>query len=72
MKAEMVHAAMKIIWAHTFPAVKIKGKRTCFRWSVFMVDYFSGYRSQMAFMRLDFESDKPRVNAKLRVMMAEL
>ena len=43
MKAEMVHAAMKIIWAHTFPAAKIKGKRTCFRWSVFMVDYFSGY-----------------------------
>ena len=37
-----------------------------------MIDYFSGYRSQMAFMRLDFESDKPRMNTKLRVMMAEL
>ena len=37
-----------------------------------MIDCFSGYRSQMAFMRLDFESDKPRMNTKLRVMMAEL
>ena len=37
-----------------------------------MIDYISAYRSQLAFMWLDFESDKPRVNAELRVMMAEL
>ena len=37
-----------------------------------MIDYISGYRSQMAFMGLDFEADKPRMSLELRVMMAEL
>ena len=37
-----------------------------------MTDYISAYRSQMAFMGLDFEGDKPRMNAELRTMMAEL
>ena len=37
-----------------------------------MTDYISAYRSQMAFMWLDLESDEPRVNAELRVVMAEL
>ena len=47
-------------------------KKTCVRWSTFMTDYISAYRSQMAFMWLDLESDEPRVNAELRVVMAEL
>ena len=29
---------------------KDKGKKTCVRWSFFMIDYISAYRSQMAFM----------------------
>ena len=37
-----------------------------------MIDYISAYKSQMAFMRLDFEYDKPRMEAELRVKMAEL
>ena len=37
-----------------------------------MTDYISVYKSQMAFMGLDFEADKPRMKAELRVMMAEL
>ena len=51
---------------------KVIGKKTCFRWSPFMLDYISAYRSQIAFMGLDFESDKPRMEAELRVMMPEL
>ena len=35
-------------------------------------DYISAYKLQMAFMGLDVEADKPRMNAELRVMMAEL
>ena len=37
-----------------------------------MIDYISAYRLQMAFMWLDFQFDKPKVNVELRVMMAEL
>ena len=38
-----------------------------------MIDYISAYKSQMTFLGLDFEADKPRMNAEeLRVMMAEL
>ena len=51
---------------------KDKGKKTCFIWSAFMINYISAYKSQMAFMELDFEADKPRMKAELRVMMAEL
>ena len=51
---------------------KDKREKTYFRWSPFMIDYISAYKSQMAFMGLDFESDKPRMKAELRVMMAEL
>ena len=53
--------------------IKDKGKKTCFRWNAFMIDCISTYKSQMALMGLDFEADKPRMNAEeLRVMMAEL
>ena len=38
----------------------------------YVCDYISAYKSQMAFMGLDFEDDKPRMNAELTVMMAEL
>ena len=44
--------------------------KACFRWSPLMKDYISAYQSQMAFMGLDFESDKPKM--ELRIMMAEL
>ena len=37
-----------------------------------MIDYISAYKSQMTFMGLDFESDKSRRKAELRVMIAEL
>ena len=51
---------------------KNKGKKTCFRWSAFMIDYISAYKLQMAFTGLDFDANKPRMNAELRVMMANL
>ena len=51
------------------PVEEIKGKKTCFRWSAFMIGYISSYKSQMAFMGLDFEDNQPRMNAKLSVMM---
>ena len=51
---------------------KNKQKKMCFRWSVFMIDYISAYKSQKVFMGLYYEADKPRMNAKLRVMMVEL
>ena len=35
-----------------------------------MKDYMSAYRSQMVFMGLDFEVDKPRTNVELRVTIA--
>ena len=34
-----------------------------------MADYISTYKSQMALMGLDFEANKPRMNAELRVIM---
>ena len=37
-----------------------------------MIDYISAYNSQMAFMELDSEADKPRVKAELTVTMADL
>ena len=37
-----------------------------------MIDHISAYKSQMIFMGLDIEADKPKVNAELRVMMSEL
>ena len=37
-----------------------------------MIDYISACRSQIAFLGLDFEANKPRMNADLRVMMAKL
>ena len=43
-----------------------------FRWSAFMINHISAYKSQMVFMGLDIEVDKPNVNAELRVMMSEL
>ena len=45
-----------------------KGKK-CLKWSAFMIDYISAIS---AFLGLDFEANKPRMNADLRVMMAEL
>ena len=35
-------------------------------------DYISSYKSQMAFMRLDFEANQRGMNAKLSAMVAEL
>ena len=49
-----------------------KEKKTCFRRSVFMIDYISAYNSQLAFMELDSEADKPRVKAELRVIMTDM
>ena len=37
-----------------------------------MIDYILAYRSQIAFMGLDFEVDKLRMNAEFRVIMTEL
>ena len=37
-----------------------------------MIGYISAYKPQIAFMGLNFEYDKPRIKAELRVMMAEL
>ena len=37
-----------------------------------MVDYISAYKLQMNFLGLNFQDGKPRMNAELRVMMAEL
>ena len=37
-----------------------------------MIDYIPAYKKQMTFMGLDFEDDKLRIKAELRVMMAEL
>ena len=37
-----------------------------------MINYILVYKSQMAFMGLDFEVDKPRLNAELRIVMAML
>ena len=31
-----------------------------------MIDYISAYKSQIAFMGLDFEADKPRMKAEFR------
>ena len=45
---------------------KVKRKKTSFRWSAFMIDYISAYKSQIAFMGLDFEADKPRMKAEFR------
>ena len=47
-------------------------EKTCLRWSAFMIDYISDYKSQTAFIGLDFEADKSRMNAELRVIMTEL
>ena len=35
-----------------------------------MIDYISAYKSQIALKGVDFVADTPRINAKLRVMMA--
>ena len=40
---------------------KDKGKKTCCRWSVFTVNYILTYKSQIIFMKLDFEADKLRI-----------
>ena len=37
-----------------------------------MKDYISPYKSQMAFMGLDLQGDKPRMNAELKLMMTEM
>ena len=47
-------------------------EKTFFRWNAFVKDYISANKSQMTFMELSFEVDKPRMKAELRVMMAEL
>ena len=37
-----------------------------------MTDYISACKSQMAFMGVDFEADKPIKNAELIIIIAEL
>ena len=37
-----------------------------------MIDYISPYKSQTAFMGLDLEADKPRMNVELSIIMADL
>ena len=37
-----------------------------------MTDYISAYKSQMVFMGLDIEADKPIKNAELIIVIAEL
>ena len=37
-----------------------------------MIDYISAFKSQMTFMALDFEVEKARMKADLKIMMAEL
>ena len=40
---------------------------------IFQMERFNErYKSQMAFMRLNFEADNPRMKDELRVMIAEL
>ena len=51
---------------------KDKRTKTCFRWGACMINYISAYKSQMTIMGLDFEADKLRTKAELRVMVAEL
>ena len=66
---------MKIIWSQKwwyFPVAKTKGGNVFQMECFYVCDYISAYKSQMAFMGLDFEDDKPRMNAELTVMMAEL
>ena len=65
----MVYTA-KEIWAQKWkllPVAKIKEKRkkVCHWWSAYMTDYISAHISQMAFMGLDFETDKPRMKPEL-------
>ena len=37
-----------------------------------MIDYISAYKSQMTFMGLDFEADKPGMKPESRVKMADM
>ena len=37
-----------------------------------MIDYISTYKAKIASMGIDFEADKSRINAELRVMMFEM
>ena len=48
------------------------GKKPCFKWTAFLIDYVSAYKSQMVFMGLDAEADERRIKAESRVIMAEL
>ena len=47
-------------------------EKNVFKWTAFMIDHISAYKWQMAFIGLDFEAEKPRINTELRVMMAEM
>ena len=51
---------------------KDKERQPCFRWSAFIIDCISAYKSQMAFMELDFETSKRKMDAELKVIVAEL
>ena len=45
--------------------IKEKREKVCHWWSAYMTDYISAHISQMAFMGLDFETDKPRMKPEL-------
>ena len=42
---------------------KDNGEKPCFKWTAFLIDYVSAYKSQMVFMGLDVEADERRIKA---------
>ena len=76
----MMQHMLKIIWIELLSEVKVTfcikkkkiGKKTWFWSSDFMVDYISAWKLQINFLGLNFEAGKPKMNAELAVMMAEL
>ena len=54
---------------------ELRSGKTFFRWKLLLIYYILACKSKIAFMVLDFETDsadKPRMNAELKIMMAEL
>ena len=51
---------------------KDKGENTVFYMEWFKINCNSASKSQMSFMGLDFEVDKPRMNAELRAIISWL
>ena len=67
-----MHAAINIEnnmvpWVEVTSCSKDNRKK-CFRGRAFLL-FISASKSQMPIMELDFEADKPRMNAELRVII---